>query len=172
MILTQLSFRVGPRRIEVAERYPTLAIDVPVPVQQALYHALGFAIRIHRFLYLVLGNRDLPRNSVGRTGGREDDCAYLVPASYRAASMCSLYYYGSRDPEIAWTHRHWQSRQSGAQLRCGIVQICFRPHCMLPKSASIRGPHFTASLCPLCRSSITTGRKPAWVRYFAAWLPI
>src|SRR5258708_35279582 len=61
MLLTQLPFRIGSGRVEIAERYPIQTVSFAVPLEDPLDEEFGFAIWIDRLLRGILPDRQARR---------------------------------------------------------------------------------------------------------------
>ena len=75
VILADLDFGVGARRVEIAKRRMGEAMRLVVPTEHPLDHQLALAVGIDRLMRRALGDRHAVRSSVDRRCRGEHDVA-------------------------------------------------------------------------------------------------
>ena len=78
VVLSQVSVRVGAGCVEISQAGRTHAVDLVGPVQNALDHELGLAVRAARVDLGVLVDRHPVRHAEKICGGRQDELAHTV----------------------------------------------------------------------------------------------
>ena len=84
---TDLAIRIGPGRVEIAQGYRAQPIRLAVGMQYPLREQFRFAIRIHRALGLVFGDRQGVGNPIRCAARRKHDRP--IPASSISSNSAS-----------------------------------------------------------------------------------